>query len=99
MKGTVRRAFTIAELAVVLVIIGIICALSVPWILRRADRAHVRGARAEIITMLASARAAAVAGDRHVGVRFDSARGVMLITAGGDTVLSRNLRSVHGVEI
>ena len=94
-----RRAFTITEFAVVLVIMGILCALAVPWILRRADRAHVRGARAEIVSALASARAAAIAGDRYIGVRFDSGRGVILVTAGNDTVVARNLRAVHGVEI
>ncbi len=94
-----RRAFTLAELAVVLVVIGVLCAISVPWALRRIDGAHVRGARAEIVAALASARSTAVATGRHVAVRFDSTESVVLVTVGDDTLLARRLGALHGVTI
>ena len=94
-----RRALTLAELAVVLVVLGIICAIGLPWILRRADRAHVRGAATEVVNALAAARAASVAASRHVAIRFDSARDAIVVTAGDDTILLRDLGAVHGVSI
>jgi Tfp pilus assembly protein FimT len=94
-----RRAFTLVELAVILVIIGILCAVGVPWALKRVDRSHVRGARAELVSAIAAARAAAVTSGRHVAVRFDAGGGRVLVTSGTDTILLRRLAAVHGVSV
>ena len=94
-----RRAHTLAELVVILVIVGIICAIAVPRILRDSDRARVRGAVREVVNALSAARSAAVARGRHVGVRFDPATSTVLVTAGGETILVRDLDAVHGVTI
>src|SRR5688500_16052195 len=94
-----RRAFTLPELAVILVIIGLLCAISVPWALRRLDRSHVRGARAELVTAMATARAAAIASGRRAAVLFDADRGAVIVYSGADTILVRRLSAVHGVTI
>ena len=94
-----RRAHTLAELVVILVIVGIICAIAFPRLLRDTDRARVRGATREVVNALAAARAAAVARGRHVGIRFDPARSTVLVTSGEDTILRRDLEAIHGVTI
>jgi Tfp pilus assembly protein FimT len=94
-----RRAHTLAELAVILAILGIICAVAVPRILRDTDRVHVRGAIREVVNALAAARATAVARGQHVAVRFEPVSSTVLVSAGGDTILVRRLDAVHGVRI
>ena len=94
-----RNGVTLIELAVVLVVIGVLCAIGFPGILRFLDRSHVRHATNELVTVLALARTTSVARGVHVTTRFDAVRGSVAVIAGGDTILSRDLGVVHGVSI
>ena len=94
-----RHGGTLIELTVVLVVIGVLCAIGFPGILRFLDRSHVRHATNEMVTALALARTTAVVRGAHVTIRFDAARGSIAVIAGGDTILTRDLGAIHGISI
>lgn len=87
------------ELVVVAVMIGALCGIGVPRLLRHLDRTHVRHATSEIVSTLALARATAVARGTHVATRFDAASATITVTAGDDTVIVRSLGEIHGVRV
>ena len=94
-----RRGITLLELATVLVIMGVLCAIGIPPLLRFLDRSHVRHATNEIVAVLALARTTAIARQTHVTVRFDGGRSAVSAAAGPDTIVARDLGAVYGVSI
>ena len=94
-----RQGVTLLELAVVLAIIGVLCALGIPRLLRFMDRSHVRHATNEIVTAMAVARTAAVTRQAHVTVRFDRVRSAVTVISGTDTLLTRELGAVYGISL
>ncbi len=94
-----RHGATLLELAIVLAIVGVLCAVGIPRALRFLDRARVRHATNEIVTALAVARTTAVARQAHVAVRFDAVRSSVTVMSGSDTLVSRELGAVYGVSI
>ena len=94
-----RRGTTLAELAVVLAIIGLLGALTLPRLSRAVDRAETSGAATSLTATLAFARNAAVVNARTVGVRFDTVGAVVTTTAGLDTVQHSALGAGHGVTL
>ena len=94
-----RRGVTLIEIGVVVVIVGVLCAVAVPRLLRVLDRARVRHATNEIVTTLALARTTAVAREVHVTAHFDPARSSVTVTSGGDTIVARDLGAVYGISL
>jgi len=94
-----RHGITLIELAVVLAIVGVLCAIGVPNLLRFLDRTRVRHATNEIVTTLAVARSTAIARQANVTTLFDPVRSSIAVTMGADTLLARNLGAVHGVTV
>jgi prepilin-type N-terminal cleavage/methylation domain-containing protein len=94
-----RHGITLMELTVVLVIVGVLCAIGVPGLLRFLDRTRVRHATNEIVTMLALARTTAVAREAHIATLFDASRSSVTVTAGADTIVDRELGAVYGVTV
>jgi prepilin-type N-terminal cleavage/methylation domain-containing protein len=94
-----RRGLTLIEVAVVTAIIAIIAGIGTQALLRRLDRSRVRHATAEIISALALARTTAIAREGHVSVLFDAAESAILVAAGHDTLVRRQLGDIYGVEL
>ena len=92
-----RRAVTLLELVVVVAIVGVLCAIGVPSLLRHLDRTRVRHAADEIAATLSLARATAIARERRVTTVFDSTRASLLVILGTDTLVARDLRAAYGV--
>jgi Tfp pilus assembly protein FimT len=87
------------ELIAVLVVTGIMLGIAIPRMRLAAERAAVRGAVADIVTTLSTARQMAVSRGGGVAVSVDSVQGTLRVLHDGDTVATRRLAVVFGVTI
>ena len=94
-----RVGVTLAELAVVLVILGVLLALAVPRLAAAADRAAVRAAVADAASVFAAARELAIHSRRAVAVEVDTAGGRLRARRGADVVFQRELRGGYAVRL
>ncbi|HKG94507.1 MAG TPA: GspH/FimT family pseudopilin [Gemmatimonadaceae bacterium] len=101
MPGRVRRrqGFSAAELVVVVAIVGVLSAVVVPRAAAYLDAVAVQGASADVAVACAAARAAAVSRNAHAAVRFDAARGRVVVHVRADTILRRDLAALHRVTL
>jgi prepilin-type N-terminal cleavage/methylation domain-containing protein len=98
-----RRGFSLIEMLIVVVLIGVISTFAIPMVRRGMEIRRVAGARIAITTMNAKARAVAVQQSRLVrfiivgnGIRLVSRHPV----TGASTVIEqRDLNAVHGVSV
>lgn len=94
-----RRATSLPELIAVLVLTAIMLAVAVPRMHRVVERAAVRGAVADIVATLSTARQLASAGGRGVAVSIDAPRATIHVTRSGDTLVTRALGRLFGVAL
>lgn len=94
-----RRAVTLLELIVALVLVGILSAAGVPRMRHVADEIAVRGAAADAAEMFGSARQLALARWTRATVAIDTAAGVLTLMIGRDTLLRRDERHTHGTRL
>ncbi|HEX6060347.1 MAG TPA: GspH/FimT family pseudopilin [Gemmatimonadaceae bacterium] len=87
------------ELAIVLVVLGVILGLAMPDLRSAGDAASVRSAVTSTVATLVAARHTAIARGAMSTVRVDTARGRILVLAAAETVLVRDLRDAHGVRL
>jgi Tfp pilus assembly protein FimT len=87
------------ELVAVLALTAIILAVAVPRVHAAAERAAVRGAVADIVTTLSTARQLAVARGGGVAVGVDATAATIRILADGDTISTRALGQLFGVTL
>ena len=71
-----RNGFTLVEMVMIIVIMGIMMMMMFPKMQGWSARADAQGARTSVTALLARARAAAVSSNRQVTVTFASARGL-----------------------
>jgi prepilin-type N-terminal cleavage/methylation domain-containing protein len=95
----VRRAFTVIELTVTLVILSILSAIAIPWMGGILDRAKVRSAVVEIESLFSAARHIAIARARQATVEIDPVEQSINISVGSDTVRKREIGAAHDVQI
>ena len=93
------RGYTILELVIVITIAAIVLAISVPRVVWMLDRVSVEAAVSDVISVLASARALALAGRTSVAVDVDSLAGVLRVRRGSEALQTRNISDVHGVTL
>jgi Tfp pilus assembly protein FimT len=94
-----RLAFTLLEITVVLVVTGLVLALSVPRLSEMRDRSAVRAAADEVGLAFATARAAAIAQRTLSAVVLDTVSGSVDVRCAGRTLVHRSLRTTYGVSL
>ena len=95
----VRRGLTVAELVIVLAVVGVVASVAVPRAAALVDRVSVRGGTQDVLLMIGAARAAA--GRRGVYVSFvaDPRRGRLRVVSGGETLFERDELRARGVHL
>lgn len=94
-----RSGITLLELAVIVAILGIVSAISVPRFSALRDRLAVHGATSALTTALADARHLAMRETRYVSFTVDTARGLLVVRSGIDTLDRHPLRQLFGVSL
>ena len=94
-----RLGVTLAELTVVLVILGVLVALGAPRWAAAADRAAVQSALAEAASVFAAARQSAIYSRSAVAVEVDTANAIVRAHRGAEVVLQRSLRGGYAVRL
>ncbi len=94
-----RVGFTVVEMMVVVMIVGVLALLGFPKIRRALDKANVRSARAYLGTAVATGRAVAVQRGCRAVVHFTSgASGTVWVTACSRTNPAPAVDTIGGVE-
>ena len=96
---TRRVAFTLAELLLVLVILGVLLGLAVSRLGMAADRAAVRSAIADAAAVFHSARSAAIYRRTPVAVLVDSVHGTLATRADTELLARRDLWQGYRVRL
>ena len=94
-----RAGFTLLELSVSVLLLGLMAGLTVPRFLAWRDRIAVDAAAASSVALLATARHAAIRRAAVTAVRFDTAGAAVMVYSGRDTIEQRPLGTVHGVRL
>jgi type II secretory pathway pseudopilin PulG len=93
-----RSGMTLIEVGLTVGILGIMAGLTFPRFGSYRDRTAVDAATSSTLSLLATARHAALRRATRTAVHLDSSRGTVFIVAGVDTIERRPLREVHQVE-
>jgi prepilin-type N-terminal cleavage/methylation domain-containing protein len=99
-----RRGFTLYELFVVLVLIGLVGAISFPKMMQIGNGSNLRGARGAMLTALNVAKSSAVTTGKcgYLKVNNDAVT-VFLVACGGgsqtEVISNRNFGSDYGVDV
>ena len=97
--GRRRGAFTLAEMVVVLLVVGVLLGLVFSRIGPATDRSAVRAAAMDAAAVFGAARNAAVYRRAVVAVVIDTARGTLVAHSDSTVLLRRDLRSSYGVQL
>src|SRR5438045_3501731 len=94
-----RPAFTIIESTVAVCLICLAGAIAAPGVSRLLDAIEARQAAIEVETLFSAARHLATARGTQVSVEIDTAKRVIWVRAGEDTLRKRDLGKEHQVEL
>ena len=94
-----REAFTIIESTLTVCLICLLSAIAAPGVSRLLDAIEAREAAIEVETMFSAARHLAIARAAQISVEIDTARRVVSVLAGADTLRKRELGRDHRVEL
>jgi prepilin-type N-terminal cleavage/methylation domain-containing protein len=93
-----RLGMTFIEVSITVAILGVMAGLTFPRFGSYRDRIAVDAATSSTMSLLATARHAALRRATRTALHLDSSRGTVFIVAGVDTIERRPLREVHEVE-
>jgi prepilin-type N-terminal cleavage/methylation domain-containing protein len=93
-----RLGMTFIEVSITVAILGVMAGLTFPRFGSYRDRIAVDAATSSTMSLLATARHAALRRATRTAIHLDSTRGAVSIVAGIDTIEQRPLREVHQVE-
>jgi Tfp pilus assembly protein FimT len=94
-----RPAFTIIESTLAICLICLVGAIAAPGVSRLLDAIEARQAAIEVETLFSAARHLAIARGAQVSVEIDTAKRVVSVRAGEDTLRKRELGKEHQVEL
>lgn len=97
-----RRGFTLIELVVVILLLGIVAGVSVPALARRGEDDALAAAAGDVVGLLGRARRTALERGRSVTLALDPASGryqVRLTGESGDVVAEGTLALAGGVQL
>jgi Tfp pilus assembly protein FimT len=92
-----RTGTTLIEIGVTVGILGLMAGLTFPRFGTYRDRIAVDAAATSTLSLLATARHAALRRATLTAVHLDTARAIIVLVAGPDTLERRSLRDIHGV--
>src|SRR5256885_1855531 len=96
---SLRGAFTIIELTIVICVLAVISAIAMPTATGLVDRIRVRAAVTEIESLFGAARHVAIARAMQTTVEIDTAARMISVTVVGDTVRRGALGAELGVQL
>lgn len=99
MPNSPRRASTLVELVLTLVLMGIVTAIAVPNVRTILDRMSVRAATQDVVLGLWAARNVATMRGDYASFIVDSKAGRVRVVVGRDTVFLRELGAHRGVSV
>lgn len=99
MPNSPRRASTLVELVLTLVLMGIVTAIAVPNVRTILDRMSVRAATQDVVLGLWAARNVATMRGDYASFIVDSKAGRVRVVVGRDTVFLRELGARRGVSV
>jgi Tfp pilus assembly protein FimT len=92
-----RTGTTLIEIGVTVGILGLMAGITFPRFGTYRDRIAVDAAATSTLSLLATARHAALRRATLTAVHLDTTGAIILLVAGPDTLERRSLRDVHGV--
>ena len=92
-----RTGTTLIEIGVTLSVLGLMAGLTFPRFGTYRDRIAVDAAATSTLSLLATARHAALRRATLTAVHLDTTTATILLVAGADTLERRSLKDVHGV--
>ena len=92
-----RRGTTLIEIGVTISILGVMASLTFPRFSAYRDRIAVDAATSSTLSLLVTARHAALRRATLTAVHLDTSQAVISVVSGIDTIEKRPLREVHGV--
>ena len=96
---SLRSAFTIIELTIVVCVLAVLSAIAMPTATRLVDRIRVRAAVTEIESLFEAARHIAIVRATQTSVEIDTAERMISVTVDGDTVRRGALGAELGVHL
>jgi type II secretory pathway pseudopilin PulG len=96
-EATMRSGMTLIEVGLSVGILGLMAGLTFPRFGSYRDRVAVDAATSSTMSLIATARHAALRRATRTAVRLDSSTITVLVVAGPDTIVRRPLGEVHGV--
>ena len=97
MRTASRRAHTIAELALTMVLMGLVAAIAVPPMAATSARWRLRAAAGDVVNAIVHAREAAMTRGAMATVVIDPPAAEVRVTCGTDTLFRRAIGALHGV--
>ena len=94
-----QRGMTTIEMLVVVSVIALMIAITVPHFARLRDGIAVRNATAEAMSAFAVARQSAIVRGAHAGLGIDKPPGYITVAVGGELLLQRDLEGTYGVSL